>query len=378
MPDFTFPCQACGAELTAPADETGGKAKCRQCGSAVTIPAPTPDDEPTGQDEPRPRSRTNTRAGLRKVSLGLLVLLLATVAGILFTLAFCLWNFVPSFSPDPTLDGAKLSAALESLHASQIRVLLISLGVHGLQDVATLAGYALCCFVPSRYGRKHLAVAALVLGGIGLAVHTAMELVQLHWMRNTLLVSLTEQNADLAKVQELSRRKAAEKDPAKLREIQQDVDKAQREQQQHSEKLVRDMQRLAEDAQWQSRIAVFGGQLRMLLHAAQYLAFAFFLMGLARSLGASGTATDCLNLIKLTAVLLLVQVLTGSCIGLGLTPFAMRLGAIHFFLSFAMFVGSVVGLLALAQTIWFLLIMYKVRGAVKERASRRTRRTESA
>jgi MFS family permease len=350
--------------------------KCRHCGSAITIPlSPSQesetDDEPRAQEEQRPRARTSAKAGLRKVSLGLLVLLVAAAASVLFSGGSFLWNFVSSFLPAPAMDAADLSAAVEQLLASISRFLVVSFLVNLLKDLATLAGYALCCFVPPRFGRRSLAVTALALGAIGVAIDTTVQLVTWSYMRRS-----TEPVALLAKSQEISRRLAAEKDPAKRPEIQQELDRTRGEQRQDLEKRLREMQ---EQVLWYPRIQLFGIQLRMLLHAVQYLAFAFFLMGLARSLGASVTAESCLNLIKLTAVLVLVQVIVQMCSGVGLMSPLLGLWLLSWVRvvsSVFMVVGPIVTLLGLAQAVWFVLIVYEVRKSVNQRASRPARRKE--
>jgi MFS family permease len=379
MPVIKFTCPSCGAELKAAAEKVGRKGKCAKCGCLFTIPssAPrlqataTPDDPPRDaplspgtaskqptagrslagseseqrdidetdaetEEQDRPRHRTDVGAEWRKVSLGLLLILIATGVGLATSLFGCVSGFAISFSRNP-------SSSQHGLFF--IMVAGISIGL--LRQLATLAGYALCYFVPLQGGFRNLVVAALVVGGVGMAVDVVLGVVAWRDMRTSLKA--------LEQFEEITRRppeRSTTKDPQQaLQEMQQQV-------QQQLEASVRS-----------SRIHQFSTHLRLLLSTAQYLTFAFFLLGLARSQQASATAEKCLILIRLSAVLVLVQVMTQVVSGVMLLSLS--------FLTLMRVIGvfaQFVSLLGLAQIGWFFMVLLEVRGLVNEQVRRRVRR----
>src|SRR5690349_20192687 len=95
MPDLTFPFAPCGATLTPPDADGPPEEETRPAPRSLPAtrraragprPADDQDDEPEEEERKRPRSRKDDRAGLRRVGLGLLVLFVATAAGLLLGL----------------------------------------------------------------------------------------------------------------------------------------------------------------------------------------------------------------------------------------------------------------------------------------------------
>jgi hypothetical protein len=366
MPVIKFQCDTCGARLQATAERAGQKGKCTKCGSLITVPSTAPnhpaatgsappegkprpvarksetavpavdEEDVEAEDEEQPRRRADTRAGWRKVSLGLLLILGAAggrlVLGVL--------GFVGAFAFLTLSKGLGLGGLF----------FLTGLGVAFtlLLEVATVGGYALCCFVPRRHGAKNLIVTTLVLGVLSMATIVTGRIIEWKLRPNELPTDRVQQfqsRMEALRQERLTPDELREKTQSLLREHE-------RELAQGSEVWAR----------W-NRITTFWTRLASMLYGAQYLTFAFFLSGLARSLGASGVAENCLNLIKLSASLLLVQlafqVVTGLMLG---APSLFRLIGI---LAYA------IGLATLAQTVWFLTAVHAVRGLVRKQARRR-------
>jgi hypothetical protein len=132
-----------------------------------------------------------------------------------------------------------------------------------------------------------------------------------------------------------------------------------------------DWQKQLEESRRYANIVQFAAQLRLLLHVAQYLTFAYFLLELARALGASGIVGNCLNLIKLSLALVLLQFLNEACLGVGMKlTFSV--------LRFAPALGTVMTLLAMAQSGWFLLVLHQMRELVQDQVGRRARHKKPA
>jgi hypothetical protein len=357
MSVLAFHCDSCGARLTAPADRAGRKAKCRRCGSAVTVPSPaagedaptlpappraapapepphTIDDELDEDEEERPRLRKKAQSDWGKVSLGLLVLLVATVAGLVFGVMSCLGTFAFSFPPTAAADaGRALTSAMKWT--------VIHMIVQHATELAMLAGYALCCFVGPRHGGNRLAVAALVLGAVALVVNVGGDVVSLRMLHTTA---------------------APESDV--LRKMTEHPGKVTPEEM--ASELERQMQALQALNSY-LRISQFLSQLQMLLRAAQYMTFAFFLMRLARSLGGAAVADRCLSLIKLSAAVVLLQLLNQACLRVMMRGSATSLAHMISIFSTGMM------LLAWGQAGWFVVIVHEARGLVNARAGRRGR-----
>jgi hypothetical protein len=109
--------------------------------------------------------------------------------------------------------------------------------------------------------------------------------------------------------------------------------------------------------------------LNLLLAGAQYLTFVFFLQGLARSFQARDLAERCQQLIGLSALLLLLDVLMLLFSGLmwalaGLLALFTLMGIL----------GWIVLLLGLVQRVWYLKILHGVRRLVPARGRRRGKR----
>jgi hypothetical protein len=317
----------------------------REGGRPDSAPQGTEEEGP-GEEEERPRRRTDDRDAWRKVRLGLLVLMAATAAGILFSLVTWLGGFLIT----PSSDALFHPVLLQRYISRQFSLLGVQLFLQLLEEIALLTGYALCCLVPPRIGKRNLALAALVLGGIGLVGDTAADGYALHLMRKTeqLIAKLSPPSVPRPQA----------------RPTTTDLEEQKRESQQEMAALQQDV----DDALSVARVADFAGHLRRLLHAAQFLAFAYFLRDLARSLGAAGTAANCLNLITLSAVLVVVEL--GVSITLGVAMRRWQFSSPRFFSVLA----GVMMLLSLAQSGWFLFVVYQVRGLANEQLHRRARR----
>jgi hypothetical protein len=271
--------------------------------------------------------------------------MVTTAIGIVTSVIWWLTNLVMSSSTKAMEDLMRqgVEGMLESGMANLRKVLVAQMAVNYLRELVMLTGYALCCFVPARVGKRRLAVAAVALAGVGMAVDGGMYGVSYHM--------LSKASQSLRAAFDLGRRHDG-KAPAPA-----EMDEFFRQLQEQLEGSVRYL-----------RVMEFAVQLQLLLHAVQYLVFAYFLLELARALGASGAATNCLHLIKLSVGLLALQVLSQSCLGFGMT----KMGVTYFH-ALSIF-GSIVGLLALGQAGWFVVVLYEVRGVVAEQARRRVRR----
>jgi hypothetical protein len=383
MSVIEFVCPSCRTKLKAAAERAGRKGKCARCGGLFKIPAlgqattvdwagpenvaprpsaketeparrkpvrPTPPkeeetDEDVGeQDEDRPRRPADPRAVWRKVRLGLLLLLITTGGSLVLGLLGCVSGFLPMRF------AGSIFSFFTVFTAAQLAFGVVS-------GLTVLAGYALCRFVPPRFGSRNLVTAALVLGGVGLLTDTTVGVISWRVLRKS------EEKAEEMKqktqqwLEDIRTRPTGQ--PAKR-----DPEQMMRE--------LQEVQEIAASSMSHLRMIQFHAHLRLLLHSAQYLLFAYFLMGLARSLEAPAAAANCLNLIKLTAVLLLIQVVTQVAAGvmLGLVSF----GLLNVFLVF----GGIVSLLTLAQTAWFFLVLLEVRGLVGQRAGRVRRKRPGA
>jgi hypothetical protein len=385
MPVIEFVCPSCGTKLKAASEKAGRKGKCARCAGLFTIPeaapgqattadwagpehvAPRPsaketeparrkpvrpappeeeetDDDVGEEEEDRPRRPADPRAGWRKVRLGLLLLLVTTGVSLVLGLFGCISGFLP----------LRFTGSVLSFYATFAAAHLVFDAVSGL---TVLAGYALCRFVPPQFGSRKLATAALVLGGVGLATDTTVGVITWRISQKT-----QEKSQELMQrtQQLLEEIRTRPKGPAP----KYDPEQMMREAQEATQLLEPTMKVL--------RMSQFHTHLRLLLHSAQYLLFAYFLMGLARSLENPAAALNCLNLIKLTAVLLMIQVVHQVAAGilLGLMSFGlMRVLGIF---------GMVVSVLTLAQTAWFFMVLLEVRGLVGQRAGRVRRKRPGA
>jgi hypothetical protein len=308
-------------------------------GRSRTRPAPPGEeegDETAGtEDEDRGREPADPRAGWRKVRLGLLLLLVTTGASLALSLFSCVSGFAVSFSRNPL--GA--SGAMSTLF-------IISLIFSLLQQLVTLGGYALCCAVPPRYGSRNLALAALVLGGVSLVSNTTSGI--LSWR------TIRDMSSGMEEIGRPPAMKPGTTDPKQALE--------------EMKRSLEEVQRSAHESVKASRFMDFFAKLQTLLQGAQYLTFAAFLLGLARSLQEPAAAANCLNLIRLSAILLAVQAMVQLITGILL--WSMSLALLGIFGIIAMFVS----LVALAQTVWYFLVLLEVRGLVGKRAHPRGRR----
>jgi hypothetical protein len=380
MPVIKFQCAACGATFAVGADKAGRKGKCKHCGGSIEVPssapvppaapdedeaaaparrpvrsarkvrAPRPPPEPAeeepaaeseeeppqiedeaaeAEDERRSRRRADAWADWRKVSLGLQLLIL--MAGL--TLAMFILGHVGGSIY--LLPGVRFGF---STYRFYFRLLLLFSLCELCGETVTLVGYGLCCWVPRRHGSGKLAGAACVLCGLTLIADLSFDLLlwkQLDAFSTGVQNITTDKNVDV-------------------------------------QKQLSEIQEAAEDSirfyQWEA----FYLHLRYLLKGAQFLTFAFFLQGLARSLKSPAEAENCLNLIKLSVALLLVQVVVQVVLGCLLRPSSLAaLGVITRLMSP---LSCITGLLSLAQCAWYFLILLAVRRLVVEQARRRGKR----
>jgi hypothetical protein len=355
MAGIEFECTSCGSTLKAGADKAGQRCRCTRCGQSLTIPtaeppAPTktagdrprttrtrrePDREPqreesesdeTGpEDEERPARRTDPRLGWRRTHLGLTLLLYATLGGLLLGMFACVASPSLLFTGTGGLGGILLLGALTVLTSS-------------LHELVTLAAYWLCSFVPPRYGSGKLARIALIVGGVSFAVDATGSITAAVW---------TWKSARALQV--LADPQERPRDPKEIMRESQEM--------------------LAATLRW-SWVETFTLHLRTLMHGAQYLAFAFFLQGLTRSLELHEATANCEKLIQVSVGLLFAGVFFQIVLGIGLLSPLMflRLASIITIPSYVM------GLLGLARTIWFIQVVYSLREVLGRKVGRPRRK----
>jgi hypothetical protein len=187
-----FQCPSCDAGLKVDAGKSGAKLRCPRCGDAVTVPAPadaTADEaavtrEAPAPRPPRPRSRPQPRrpppteaddgggdkpspvrdnqaeaAALRKVRLGLLILLIAAGATIVQAIVGQISFIVFFASP----------SSMMWLFGNLQTVGVLFLVVMGVLVLAPMVAYVLLAFTPDRYASRAMIYAVLAVAAVEVA-----------------------------------------------------------------------------------------------------------------------------------------------------------------------------------------------------------------